>query len=70
MLRPSVLVVTLLLNAPSLWSALGAQTTSTEGAVVRLLVTLPIVAVLLGFLRTALRPRPVETARPEVDDHT
>lgn len=56
MLRPSVLLVTLLVNAPIIWDALGRQTTSTDALLVRLLITLPIVALLLGGVRAALNP--------------
>jgi hypothetical protein len=69
MLRPSVLLVTLLVNAPSLWAAFGRQTAGADAALLRLVISLPIVAVLVACVRTASRPRepaalPVEKQHP------
>jgi hypothetical protein len=64
MLRGSVLALTLLLNLPTLWAALGTQTVSLDSALVRLLVTLPIVAVLLGGVRLAMAARPQPAEKP------
>lgn len=53
MLRWSVLGMTLAVDAPTLWSSFMTQTTTVESALVRVLITIPIVAVLLGFVRLA-----------------
>ena len=55
MLRGSVLLAAILVNFPVLWAALADQTVSVDTAVTRLLITLPIVAVLLGALRLAAK---------------
>jgi hypothetical protein len=60
MFRGSVLLCALLFTAPSLWQALGEQTISLEVALVRLLIAIPVAAILLGLLRLAAtnrRPR-------------
>jgi hypothetical protein len=54
MFRGSVLALALLLSAPTLWAALGPQTISVESALVRFLITVPIVAALLGLMRSAM----------------
>lgn len=53
MFRGSVLVLALLVNAPVIWAALGSQTIGVESALIRFLITIPIVAVLLGLVRAA-----------------
>ena len=53
MLRWSVLALSLLVDAPVVWSSFVSQTTTVEAALVRLLITIPIVAALLGFVRLA-----------------
>ena len=55
MFRASVLLVSLLVSAPTVWAALGTQTISVEAAVIRFLITVPIVAVLLGLVRAAMK---------------
>ena len=69
MLRGSVLLLALIVNAPSLWAALYTQTTSVDAAMVHFLLTVPIVAVLLGLVRLAARsgapPTAERDARPE-----
>lgn len=62
--RGSVLVVALLVNAPTIWDAFGRQTVSVTTALVHYLVAVPIVAVLLGLVRYAARP-PLDS--PPVD---
>lgn len=54
MLRGSVLGLALLVNLPVLWAALGTQTVPVDAALIRLLITLPVVAVLLGGVRLAM----------------
>jgi hypothetical protein len=55
MLRWSVLALSVLVNLPVLWDALAAQTVPVETVLVRLVVTVPIVALLLAFVRSASR---------------
>jgi hypothetical protein len=55
MIRWSGLGLALLLNARVLWDALGAQTVPVDTAVTHILITVPIVAVLLGGLRMATK---------------
>lgn len=72
MLRWSVLAVTALVNAPVVWSAFVAQTVPIEAVLIRLLVTLPIIAVLVAFVRaTAGRNEAASTSRttPTAPDH-
>ncbi|WP_375490410.1 hypothetical protein [uncultured Jatrophihabitans sp.] len=56
MLRWSVLLGALLVTAPTIWAAFGAQTISVSSALVHYLVAVPIVAVLLALVRLAARP--------------
>jgi hypothetical protein len=58
MFRVSVLVAALLVNAPTIWAALGSQTATLQSAVVRVLISIPILAVLLGAVRAAMSPKP------------
>ena len=69
MLRLSVVVVSLLVNAPTLWAAFGRQTASVDTALVRLLITIPIVVVLLGGVRLAMKPAPPphDPERPDTE---
>jgi small neutral amino acid transporter SnatA (MarC family) len=53
MFRASVLSLAVLLSAPTIWAALGAQTISVQTALMRFLITVPIAAVLLALVRTA-----------------
>ena len=63
MLRFSVLLVTLAVNVPVLYQALWTQTIPVDNLLIRLLITLPIVALLLGGARTAFEQRPDARAR-------
>lgn len=66
MLRGSVLLVALFTAAPTIWAALKDQTLPVQTAMVHFLIAVPIVAVLLGLMRTAMaargRARPARTA--------
>lgn len=55
MLRWSVLAVAVVLNLPVAYATLVEQTTSVDTLLVRLLITVPIVAVLLAAVRIATR---------------
>ncbi len=55
MLRWSVLAIALVINMPVVWDALVEQTLPVDTLITRLLITVPIVAVLLGALRLAAR---------------
>jgi hypothetical protein len=58
MLRGSVLLAALLINARVIWQALADQSVSLESATIHFLITVPIVAVLFGLVRMASsRPR-------------
>lgn len=58
MLRGSVLLFALLLNAHVVWQALADQSVSLESATIHFLITVPIVAVLFALVRVASsRPR-------------
>ena len=61
MFRTPVLLLALLFNAPIIWQALGAQTLPVEEATIRFIITVPVVAILLGMIRIA-------GARGEVGD--
>jgi hypothetical protein len=66
MIRGSVLVIALLVNAPNIWKALAEQTISVESAAVHYLITVPIVAVLLALVRLAARkPAPGPARDPK-----
>jgi hypothetical protein len=52
-LRWSVLLFALLVNAPELWRALVRQTIGVDAAVIHFLLAIPVGAVLLGLLRAA-----------------
>jgi hypothetical protein len=54
MLRGSVLVCALLFSAPTLWQALVEQSISFEAAAIRFLLAVPVAAVLLGLVRSAM----------------
>lgn len=56
MLRWSVLGMSLLVDGPALWSSFITQTTTIESALVRVLITIPIMAALLGCVRLATAP--------------
>jgi hypothetical protein len=56
MLRGSVLLCALLFNAPLIWQALAEQSVSLQTATIHFLITVPVVAVLLGALRAAAAP--------------
>ncbi len=56
-MRPSVLVLALLVSAPSVWAALGTQQISVETALVHFLVAVPVMAVLSGLVRLAMQAR-------------
>lgn len=64
MLRGSVLLAAILVNFPVLWAALADQTVSVDTALIRLLITLPIVAVLLGALRMAAKKPEGSKSKP------
>jgi hypothetical protein len=55
MLRGSVLGLALLFSAPTIWQALADQTISVQTALIRFLIAVPIAAVLLGLVRTAMK---------------
>jgi K+-sensing histidine kinase KdpD len=55
MLRGSVLACALLFSTPILWQALVDQTVSADAAVIRFLIAIPVAAVLLGFVRAAMK---------------
>jgi hypothetical protein len=54
MFRGSVLLCALLFSLPTLWQALVDQTISVETAVIRFLIAVPVAAVLLALVRTAM----------------
>ncbi len=56
MLRWSVVGLAVLLNLPGLYGALVEQTVDVDNVLIRLLITVPIVAVLLAFVRSSGRP--------------
>ncbi len=56
MFRGSVLLCALLFNAPVIWQALEEQTVSLESATIHFLITVPVMAVLLGLVRMAAQP--------------
>ncbi len=56
MFRGSVLLCALLFNAPIIWRALEEQTVSLESATIHFLITVPVMAVLLGLVRLAAQP--------------
>jgi hypothetical protein len=58
MLRKCVIVAALIFNAPIIWQALGPQTVDVDQAAIRFLLTIPVAAVLLGFLRAATMTPP------------
>jgi hypothetical protein len=58
MFRGSVLLCALLFAAPSLWAALVDQSISVDSAVIRFLIAIPVAAVLLGLVRSAMRKPP------------
>jgi hypothetical protein len=58
MLRGSVLLCALVFAAPSLWAALVDQSISVDAAVIRFLIAIPVAAILLGLVRTAMRRPP------------
>jgi len=55
MFRASVLALALLFNAQTLWRACVEQTVPLETALVRLLIAIPVAAVLVGGVRIATR---------------
>lgn len=57
MLRWSVLALALLVSAPTLWEGFVTQTIPVDDVLVRFLITVPIVALLLAFVRSASRVR-------------
>ncbi|GAB2468515.1 hypothetical protein GCM10027265_17050 [Jatrophihabitans fulvus] len=57
MLRWSVLGLALIVSLPTFYQGLVAQTISVDTMLIRFLVTLPIVGILLGFVRSAMRQR-------------
>ena len=67
MLRWSVLMVSLIVNLPALWAALVEQQIPTEQACFRLLVTVPIVAILLMSVRSAFDAAGRRSAHPADD---
>jgi len=64
MFRGSVLVCALLFSAPTLWQALVDQSISVDAALVRFLIAIPVAAVLLGLVRTAMHKQPVRRDPP------
>ena len=54
MFRGSVLLCALLFAAPTLWQALVDQTISVETALIRFLIAVPVAAILLGLVRSAM----------------
>jgi hypothetical protein len=54
MFRGSVLLCALLFAAPTMWQALDDQTISVETALVRFLIAVPVAAILLGLVRSAM----------------
>ena len=70
MFRGSVLLCALLFAAPTLWQALVDQTISVETALIRFLIAVPVAAILLGLVRSAMdKPStdhpPAREQRPE-----
>jgi hypothetical protein len=63
MFRGSVLLCALLFNAPVIWQALEEQTVSLESATIHFLITVPVMAILLGLLRRATQPQRKQRAR-------
>lgn len=54
MFRGSVLLCALLFAAPTMWQALVDQTISVETALIRFLIAVPVAAILLGLVRSAM----------------
>lgn len=65
MFRGSVLVCALLFSAPTLWTALVDQTVSVDAALVRFLIAIPVAAILLGLVRSAMRKQPARRGSPQ-----
>jgi hypothetical protein len=70
-LRGSVLLCALLFNAPLIWQALAEQSVSLDTATVHFLITVPVVAVLLAFVRAAATPPrpPSRRSAPRRETH-
>jgi hypothetical protein len=60
-------MLAVLLSAPSLWMAFVSHQISTDTALIRLLIAIPVAGVLLGVLRLVTDHRPV---RPMKQDET
>ena len=65
MLRGSVLLVALFTAWPTIWAALKDQTLPVQTAMVHFLIAVPIVAVLLGLVRTAMAARAKPRSAPK-----
>lgn len=57
MFRGSVLFCALLFSLPTLWQAFAEQTLPVETAVIRFLIAVPVAAILLWLVRTAMEHR-------------
>ena len=51
MLRPSVLLLAILLSTPALWSAFAAGSMGITTALIRFLIAVPVAALMLALLR-------------------
>lgn len=58
MIRGTVLLLALLVNAPTVWAALWTQTVSVDSAMIHYLLTVPIVGLLVGLFRLATTSAP------------
>ena len=65
MLRPAVLLLALVVTAPTVWDALATQRVPLQTALVHYLIAVPIMAVLCAGVRLAARPAPDPTAPPD-----